>query len=649
MTRILRLSAVTVTVTYVLILLGGITRTEASGLGCESDWPLCQGKPYPPLNAMAIVEYLHRTVAASVALLVVLTALAAWLTAGVAARTKAAAGAALGLIFAQGMLGAAGAEWDLPARIGTLHLALAMLFFAAMLLTVLFAAADAGAPRWLTEILDRPGVPDRRFVLAADVGALVTFVLLLSGGLANRTDAARTCDAWPWCSGKPIVPGAASSQVWLDFSHRTIALAGTLTVGIVFWLAMRRPVSRAARRTAEIALGAVLIQSLIGGAYVVSSGSSLLSAAHLAAAALLWAAMVGVAIAARQPAEARSTAISAPELGYGGLAPAGAGLQMSAVELDRLRTPAALAGGAAAVSLAPAFALPDVRRFLALVNEYVRLTKPGILTLLLATELGGMLAGAAGLPSIWLILAALAGGTLAAGGANALNCYIDRDIDALMGRTKKRGTVTGVIPPWAALTFGLSLTVSAVLLLGFAVNWLSAGLALLGNVYYVLIYTKWLKRRTPQNIVIGGAAGAMPPVVGWAAATGHVSVAAVLMFAIIYYWTPPHFWALALLKQGEYGRAAVPMLPNVRGEEETRWQVLLYTLMLAAVGLMLAPFGMSWIYLTGTVVLNGIFIWYAVKLYRAPSKALARRTFFYSLWYLFFIFAFMVADRLILA
>lgn len=283
------------------------------------------------------------------------------------------------------------------------------------------------------------------------------------------------------------------------------------------------------------------------------------------------------------------------------------------------------------------------------IADYVALMKPGILTLLLATTLGGMLVAAERVPALGLIVATMIGGILSAGGANVLNCYIDRDIDQLMHRTKKRGTATGRISPRAALTFGLLLTVSSVLVFGLFVNWLAAGLALAGNVYYVLIYTRLLKRRTPQNIVIGGAAGAMPPMVGWAAATGHLSVAAVLLFAIIYYWTPPHFWALALLKHGEYGRAAVPMLPVVAGEGETRRQVLLYTILLTAVSLLLVGFGLSWIYLTGAVILNGIFLALVIWLCKSPSKKVARHVFFYSLWYLALIFGVMVADRLVLA
>lgn len=289
--------------------------------------------------------------------------------------------------------------------------------------------------------------------------------------------------------------------------------------------------------------------------------------------------------------------------------------------------------------------LTHIRSVLA---SYVALTKPGIQTLLLATTLGAMLMAQRGLPSFWLILATMVGGALAASGANALNCYIDRDIDAVMPRTRHRGTASGEISPRAALTFGLALTVASVLLLGVAVNWLAAGLALAGNVYYVLIYTKLLKRRTPQNIVIGGAAGAFPPVVGWAAVTGSTSWIAWALFAVVFFWTPPHFWSLALLKVGEYGRAHVPMLPVVAGEATTRLQILLYTVLLTLVELGMVWLGFGWIYLAGVLIINAVFLGQALALYVDPSKRRARQMFFTSLWYLFVFFAFAAADRLIL-
>lgn len=290
----------------------------------------------------------------------------------------------------------------------------------------------------------------------------------------------------------------------------------------------------------------------------------------------------------------------------------------------------------------------ELQRLKAVANDYVQLMKPGILTLLLVTTLGAMLIAEAGVPSFWTVLVTLIGGMLTAGGANAINCWYDRDIDAKMHRTKSRGTVTGTIKPAAALAFGVGITVTGFLLLGVFVNWLAAVLALIGNLYYVVIYTMWLKRTSPHNIVIGGAAGAVPPLVGWAAVTGTLAPPAWILFAIIFYWTPPHFWALALLKQGEYGRVNVPMLPVVSGDEETRKQIMLYTLLLTAVTLLMVPFGMGWIFFVGAAALCGWFLVLAWRLLVDPSKARARQTFFYSIWFLAGIFAVMVADRLIL-
>ncbi|HKG25653.1 MAG TPA: heme o synthase [Thermomicrobiales bacterium] len=651
MTRLYRLAVLSAVSTYLLIILGGITRVSGSGLGCEDDWPLCQGKPYPPLNTLAIIEYLHRTVAAYIGVLVLAVAIATWVSPATRKRTKLMAAGAFGLVVVQALLGAATVWRELPASIVTAHLGTAMLFFASTLLTAYWIALDRGEPAWLVAAgRDKGLVEDRRFSMIAGAGALVTFLLILSGGATSTSGAALACWEWPTCGGGQIVPDRTSKYTWINLSHRTAAIIGTVTIGIVLYAALRRPVTRAARRLAKGAAAIIGVQVLLGAAYVVSDGSPWLSAAHLGTATLLWATMLGVAVVARRPAEVEWSPVPwrRAALRPAGGAAAESVLRMSPAEVG----PGLTVDRSGAVAIAtPGLAVrgPDLRRAGEVVSDYVTLMKPGILSLLLATTLGGMLVAAEGLPSLGLVLATMLGGILSAGGANVLNCYIDRDIDQLMHRTKKRGTATGRISPRAALLFGLTLTVASVLVFGLLVNWLAAGLALAGSVYYVLVYTRLLKRRTPQNIVIGGAAGAMPPVVGWAAATGHLSVAAVLLFAIIYYWTPPHFWALALLKQGEYGRAAVPMLPVVAGEGETRRQVLLYSVLLAAVSLLLVAFGLSWIYLVGALALNGIFVGFAVQLYRAPSKRLARQLFFFSLWYLALIFAAMVADRLVLA
>jgi protoheme IX farnesyltransferase len=296
------------------------------------------------------------------------------------------------------------------------------------------------------------------------------------------------------------------------------------------------------------------------------------------------------------------------------------------------------------VEASPATAAPSglaaVRQVLA---DYTALTKPKVQSLLLLTTVTTMYV--AGNPSPWTVLLTLAGGYLSAGGAGAVNHYWDRDIDARMKRTATRPIPAGRISPPAALTFGLVLAAGSFALLSLTVNVLAASLALSGFVGYVGVYTIWLKRRTPQNIVIGGAAGAVPPLVAWAATTGSLSWTAIYLFAIVFYWTPPHFWALSLLMKDEYAKVGVPMMPVVRGEAETRRQILLYSLLLYAVTQL--PFcagGFGTIYLVASMVLGGGFIAGAVRLYRRADRRSALRLYLYSLAYLALLFGAMVLD-----
>jgi protoheme IX farnesyltransferase len=275
--------------------------------------------------------------------------------------------------------------------------------------------------------------------------------------------------------------------------------------------------------------------------------------------------------------------------------------------------------------------------------DLLELTKPKVQSLLLFTTVTTMLI--AGSPSIGLILATCLGGYLSAGGAGAVNHYYDRDIDLAMARTANRPVPAGRIPPRVALWFGIALAAASVVELSLLVNPLSAGLSFCGFAGYVFVYTIWLKRRTPQNIVIGGAAGAVPPLVAWAAVTGSVSGLAVMLFFIVFFWTPPHFWALSLLMKSEYEKVGVPMLPVVRGEAETRRQILLYTVLLYAVTQL--PFcagGLGGIYLVASLVLGLAFIGGAVALYRRADRATALKLYLFSLAYLAALFAAMVAD-----
>jgi protoheme IX farnesyltransferase len=277
------------------------------------------------------------------------------------------------------------------------------------------------------------------------------------------------------------------------------------------------------------------------------------------------------------------------------------------------------------------------------VADYVTLTKPRVQLLLLLTTVTTMYV--AGDPSLGLVLLTCLGGSLSAGGAAAVNHYYDRDIDAQMARTATRPVPAGRVRPGAALAYGLLLQVLSFVLLASTVNVLAASLALCGFLGYVLVYTMWLKRTTPQNIVIGGAAGAVPPLVGWAAVAGHVDPAAWYLFAIVFYWTPPHFWALSLLMKNEYERVGVPMMPVVRGEAETRRQIVLYTCLLVVLTMLPVVFGFfGAIYAVAALGLGGAFLVLAVRLQRRADRASALRTYLFSLLYLALLFGVMVLD-----
>ena len=282
------------------------------------------------------------------------------------------------------------------------------------------------------------------------------------------------------------------------------------------------------------------------------------------------------------------------------------------------------------------------------ISNYINLIKPHVTVLLLGITVATMAIARKGLPDLGLVVATLLGGAMAAGSANCLNCYIDRDIDQLMGRTQRRSLPSGKVQPIHALIFGIVLGIASFLVLTTFVNLLSAILAFSAILFYVFVYTIGLKRTTAQNIVIGGAAGAVPVLVGWAAITNSVSLSAIWLFAIIFYWTPPHFWALSLLIQKDYEKAHIPMLPVLMGESETRRQIFLYSLLLVATTLILfAMHVMGYFYLASSLVLGGILIYMSIRLMRDKTKYWARTIFWYSNCYLAAIFAVMVIDRVL--
>jgi heme o synthase len=385
------------------------------------------------------------------------------------------------------------------------------------------------------------------------------------------------------------------------------------------------------RLTAFAGAGATLL--------AVISGAAGLGAAHRVLAALALPPLVAVVVAA-WIAHRRLLPASVAALGLFGVATV---LTVHAAHV----TAAALAFAAALISAAETFRGAPAPH--GAWRDYVTLTKPRIMSLLLLTGLAGMFVGARGAPSAWLVVVTMVGLALACGGASALNHVLDSDIDRLMGeRTRARPLAAERMPPSRALEFGLALSALSFVLLASLVNVLTAGLALVGNLFYVLVYTRWLKRSTPQNIVIGGAAGAVPPLVGWAAATGNLALPALWLFLIVFFWTPPHFWALALLLKENYAAARIPMLPVVRGERETTRQIVLYSLVL--VGVTAVPFAtgtFGWAYLSAALLLGAAFIALALALRRAATRPRAARLFHFSLLYLAVLFVAMAIDPLL--
>jgi protoheme IX farnesyltransferase len=590
MLRFRRLAVVTIAATFVLIAVGGLVRATDSGLGCP-DWPRCFGRLVPPAELHAWIEHSHRLVASVVMVLVALLVVAAYRT-GQERAVRRAAVAALVMVLAQALIGAFVVWWKLRADSVTLHLATA-LALVALLSYIGFRA------RYASDRSRRHG-QDRGFVRLAGAGAGLLYLQMLVGSTVTGHLAGL---AYPL---NVLLPDLGPSVARIQLAHRALAMVvGALVLAI--WVVARRT-QRAhptVTRLAGYAAGLVAVQIGLGLANVANRLSALTVVPHLAVGALLWGTMVALVLhadrfcgtPARDPAE--------PE-------PA----------------PARTAGQSA--------------------RAYFLLTKPRIIELLLVTTVPTMFIAARGVPSPWLMAATLFGGSLSAASANVLNCYLDRDIDALMRRTARRPLPTHRVDPGDALRFGLVLGVAGFVWLWAAVNLLSAVLATSAILFYVFVYTLGLKRRSTQNIVIGGAAGAVPVLVGWSAVTGRVELPALVLFAIIFYWTPPHFWALSLRFKDDYAAAGVPMLPVVRGARETSTQILYYTVLLVAVTLLLYPAGrMGALYLAAAVVLGGAFIWRALELRRDLDGRRAIRLFSFSNTYLALLFLAMALDAVV--
>jgi protoheme IX farnesyltransferase len=426
------------------------------------------------------------------------------------------------------------------------------------------------------------------FTWLAVAAAAGTFVLLLSGAYVRGDGATAACSTWPLCDGGIPRSGAAA----VHMAHRYIAAAVGVLVLTVVVQAWRRRREIPGIGVAAALTGALFaLQVVVGALNPLSGFSPWPLGAHPAVATALWCAVVALAVLAWRPV-----------------------------------------GAEAATTL----------------RDVIALTKPAIMSLLLVTALGGMFLAAGGVPPFHLVVATMLGGAFASGGASALNHYFDRDLDERMRRTSRRPLPGHRVSPRVAIGVGVVLNVLAFLLLATLANLLAALLALSGTLVYILVYTLWLKRTTVQNIVIGGAAGAIPPLVGWAAVADNVDLPALYLFAIVFFWTPAHFWALALLIRDDYDRAGIPMLPVVHGDRAAQWGILLYAIALVPLSVLLFLTGYVGVpYLFAALLLGGIFIGHAVRLFRAAAprrRAVARSLYLYSLLYLALLFVAIMVD-----
>jgi heme o synthase len=596
--RFRTLAIATAIATVVLFAIGGLVRGTGSGLGC-STWPGCEpGRLFPSGTVHSLIEFSHRGMAFLVLVLSALTGIAAIRSERRDPSVFWPAVLAFPLVMAQAGLGAVVVATELDAGWVTAHFVVALLLIA----DVTYAAASVVAR-------DRrhPQGTDRSFTRLALVTASVVGLLLLVGTYVRASGAQLVFTDWPLMNGRlvPTLGGAATAM----FLHRVLAAVAML---LVLWTAIRARTSADRHpslvRLSTTALVLFVAQVAVGAANVWTRLRPWAVVAHVALSVLIWASVVALAtVASRLAAGQPRLAEDADETTEG--------------ERPSLRDT---------------------------VTAYYRLTKPRIVLLLLITTVPAMLLAASGLPPLWLILATLVGGALAAGSANSINMYLDRDIDAIMRRTRQRPLPSHAIAPEHALRFGFVLGAIAFYFLAVVVNVLAAVLALSAIAFYVFVYTMWLKRTTAQNIVIGGAAGAVPALVGWAAVTGTLAWPAVVLFGIVFVWTPPHFWALAMRFSGDYAAAGVPMLPVVRGEAETRRQILLYSLLLFATTLLLVPVGhMGPVYTIAAVALGGAFVYRALQVWRTGDDARTRRLFAFSILYLAGLFGAVGLDALL--
>lgn len=576
--------------TFVLVTMGGIVRVTDSGLGCP-DWPFCYGKIIPEFEYHIIIEYTHRMIASVVGMLVFSTTILTWWKLRYNRPLLLLLTTALVLVILAAWLGRKTVLSELEPNTVTFHLATAQGIFALLILA--WVQTKTLVSNQIEKVSQKNKPFERFFFIGVVTVSIATFLVLLSGSYVVGKGAGSICPSWPLCDNNffPVL-----SMGWIHMAHRFLAgVVGIITIWIAYLGWSKFKETPYVKTVSLTVISLVIIQFFIGAANPWSGFQSIFRALHLSLATALWGNLVLLT--------ALSWKTTSPYL-----------LSTSS---------------------------PSWRVF----RDYITLMKPRVISLLLVTALGGMFLASGDFPPLKLALLVLIGGTLASGGAQALNHYLEKDIDKLMSRTRNRPVASERVRPRSALLFGIILNIISFVILATWVNLLSAVLTLIATLFYVFIYTMWLKRSTSQNIVIGGAAGAIPPLVGWAAITGNIGLPAIYLFAIIFFWTPPHFWALALLIKNDYAKANVPMLPVVSGEKTTAWGIMLHLVILVALTILFFTIDtVGILYLFGAIILAIIFVSMALRLLLSGGTKGARSLYLYSLSYLFFLFILIMVD-----
>jgi len=579
---------------FLQISIGGVLSATGAGSGALVRPPSAPGQALPA-NLASLFIYAHQAVTLLALPFLLASAWLAWKRFRSRPLLSLPALASLLLFTAQAGLGAWMARLTIPetrAWLSLAHALLSLLALAGILLATVASFRPSGAPEKLSF-----RSPFAR-LSAGLFWALL--ILMASGAVLNSLGGQAACRGWPFCDNFDLLRQPAQ---WLDLLHRGwVALSALLAAAVLVraWQSQR---AQTAVITAATAMGVLYFAQALLGARLVQGYPAHLLWLHQSTAAAVWAAATVLAaltgLAGRSRADEQAEACAA-------------------------------------------------RGRKGLLKDFLMLTKPVVVILLLVTTFAGMVIGAQAWPSLSLTFWTLLGGFLAAGGSGAINQYIDRADDGLMQRTQKRPIPAGRLTPGEGLAFGAGIALASIYILTAFVNFLAAMLSLAGIIYYVLLYSVFLKKTTVQNIVIGGGAGAIPPLVGWAAATGSLNIPSLFLFAIIFMWTPPHFWTLALVRRKDYARAGVPMLPVVRGEKETRSQIMLYTLELVALTLLLPLFGLGGgIYLVGAALLGAWLVLAAFRVWRKGGNKLAWSMYHYSNMYLAVLFFVLMVDRLV--